>query len=133
MKRIFGSSKQQPQPTISLTEATQKVNKNGRSFFYLIFICLFKKMDERVKVLDEKIKALDTELIGYREKLKKTRPGPARNALQQKALRILKQKKMYEGQREQYMTQSFNMEQANFASQTMHDTVATVFIFYSCF
>jgi len=50
-------------------------------------------MDERVKVLDEKIKALDTELIGYREKLKKTRPGPARNALQQKALRILKQKK----------------------------------------
>jgi len=33
---------------------------------------------------------------------------------------------MYEGQREQYMTQSFNMEQANFASQTMHDTVATV-------
>jgi len=33
---------------------------------------------------------------------------------------------MYEGQRDQMMNQSFNMEQTNFATQSMKDTVVTV-------
>jgi len=106
MKRIFGASKPQ-QPAVSLEEAT-------------------KKVDDRSTGLEEKIKKLDAELIQYREKMKKTKPGPARNALQQKAVRILKQKKMYEQQRDQLMSQSFNMEQANFATQSLKDTVTTV-------
>jgi hypothetical protein len=36
--------------------------------------------------------------------------------------RILKQKKMYENQRDQLSQQSFNMEQSNFAIQGMKDT-----------
>ena len=44
----------------------------------------------------------------------------------QKALRVLKQKKMYEQQRENLMAQSFNMEQANFATQMLKDTKVTV-------
>ena len=39
------------------------------------------------------------------------RDGPGKNAIKQKAMRILKQKKLYEGQMEQLQTQSFNMEQ----------------------
>jgi len=106
MKRIFGGSKQPPKGP-SLTEAITSV-------------------DSRVDGLDQKIKKLDAELVQYREQLKKLKPGPAQNGVRQKAMRILKQKKMYEQQREKLMNQSFNMEQTNFASQTMQDTVTTI-------
>ena len=48
------------------------------------------------------------------------------NSVKQRALRIVKQKRMYEGQRDQLMQQSFNMEQANFTTQTLKDTAVTV-------
>lgn len=54
------------------------------------------------------------------------REGPGKNAVKAKALRILKQKKMYENQLENLRGQSFNMEQANFAHQTLKDTHTTV-------
>eukprot|EP01114_Cavostelium_apophysatum_P023874 TRINITY_DN913_c0_g1_i1.p1 TRINITY_DN913_c0_g1~~TRINITY_DN913_c0_g1_i1.p1 ORF type:complete len:209 (+),score=65.95 TRINITY_DN913_c0_g1_i1:141-767(+) len=107
MRRIFGASKPQG-PVVTLEEATQK-------------------MDGRVGNLDEKIKKLDQELFGYREQMKKFRPGTGpHNTLKQKALRVLKQKKMYEGQRDQLSNQAFNMEQTNFATQSLKDTVTTV-------
>jgi charged multivesicular body protein 5 len=107
MRRLFGGSKPAAPPP-SLEDAT-------------------KRLDTRVTTLDEKIKKLDVELSGYKAQLAKTRPGtPANNALKQKALRVLKQKKMYEAQRDQMMGQSFNMEQAYFATQTIQDTIQTV-------
>ena len=54
------------------------------------------------------------------------REGPAKNAVKQKALRVLKQKKMYENQSDNLKQQSFNMEQANYATQTLKDTKTTV-------
>merc|ERR1712130_336402 len=54
------------------------------------------------------------------------RPGPAKKQVQQKALRVLKQKKMLEGQRENMANTSFNMDQTNFAIQNMKDTQVTV-------
>jgi charged multivesicular body protein 5 len=48
------------------------------------------------------------------------------NAVKQRALRILKQKKMYENQMEGLRNQSFNMEQTNFATQQLKDTKTTV-------
>lgn len=72
------------------------------------------------------MKKLDRELFEIREQMKKTRPGPAQNALKQKALRILKQKKMYEAQSVSMQNQAFNMETQNFAQQTLKDTITTV-------
>ena len=46
--------------------------------------------------------------------------------VKQKAMRVLKQKRMYEQQREQLTNQSFNLEQSNFAIQTVKDTKTTV-------
>lgn len=46
--------------------------------------------------------------------------------VKQKAMRVLKQKKMYEGQLEGLRNQSFNMEQANFGIQQLKDTKTTV-------
>lgn len=50
----------------------------------------------------------------------------SQNGVKQKALRLLKQKKMYENQRENLANQSFNMEQTNYATQMLKDTKITV-------
>lgn len=49
-----------------------------------------------------------------------------KNAMKQQALRILQQKRMYENQRGMMMQQSFNMEQTNFATESVKDTLVTV-------
>lgn len=56
----------------------------------------------------------------------KMREGPAKNSVKAKAMRVLKQKKMYEAQVDNLRQQAFNMEQANYATQTLKDTQATV-------
>jgi len=106
MRRLFGAGgKKEPPP--NLTDAIANVDSRGES-------------------IDKKIAKLDAELVKYRDQMKKTREGPGKNALKQKALRILKQKKMYENQRDQLGQQSFNMEQSNFAIQGMKDTQTTL-------
>jgi charged multivesicular body protein 5 len=105
MRRLFGVKKQPEGP--SLQEAQER-------------------LDGRSGSIEQKIKKLDTELAQLREQMKKVRPGPGQNALKQKALRLLKQKKMYEAQLDQMMNQSFNMEQQLFATQTLKDTITTV-------
>merc|ERR1712176_516977 len=58
--------------------------------------------------------------------MSKVRPCPTKKQIQQKALRVLKQKKMLESQRENMANTSFNMDQTNFAIQNMKDTQVTV-------
>uniref|UniRef100_A0A0K8TTJ4 Charged multivesicular body protein 5 n=1 Tax=Tabanus bromius TaxID=304241 RepID=A0A0K8TTJ4_TABBR len=83
-------------------------------------------VDTRANNIEEKINKLDSELRKYKEQMAKMREGPSKNAVKQKAMRVLKQKKMYEQQLESLRNQSFNMEQANYAAQTLKDTQATV-------
>ncbi|CAO3615680.1 unnamed protein product [Cunninghamella echinulata] len=58
--------------------------------------------------------------------MKKMREGPAKKSVQQKALRVLKQRKMYEAQRENLQQQSFNMEQAQMTTENLRSVMATV-------
>ena len=102
-------------------------------------------MDSRGESIEKKISKLDLELKKYKDQMKKMRDGPSKvgvakkqepldsnspffsqNMVKQKAMRVLKQKKMYEGQLEGLRNQSFNMEQANFGIQSMKDTKTTV-------
>lgn len=83
-------------------------------------------MDQRAEGVEKKIAVLDKDLRKFRDQMAKMREGPAKNAVKAKAMRILKQKKMYEQQLDNLRGQSFNMEQANFAHQTLKDTHATV-------
>ncbi|XP_012676747.1 charged multivesicular body protein 5 [Clupea harengus] len=83
-------------------------------------------VDSRAESIDKKISRLDVELVKYKDQMKKMRDGPSKNMVKQKAMRVLKQKRMYEGQRDQLMQQSFNMEQANYTIQTLKDTKTTV-------
>ena len=73
--------------------------------------------------LDDKIKRLDAQLLVHRDAIRKARPGPAADAAKRRALAILKQKKLLEGQREQLYAQQFNMEQTAFALDSVKDTV----------
>ena len=50
----------------------------------------------------------------------------SQNMVKQRALRVLKQKKMYENQLEGVRNQSFNMEQTNYNTQMLKDTKVTV-------
>ena len=82
--------------------------------------------DKRVDALDQRIKKLDAELAQCKQQMSRMRPGPSQNGIKQRALKILKQKKMYEQQRDQLMGQSFTLEQTNFMAQGMKDTVTIV-------
>jgi len=50
----------------------------------------------------------------------------AQDAVQQRALRTLKQKRMYESQLAQLVQQTFNMESAALATENLRNTMATV-------
>lgn len=83
-------------------------------------------VDSRAESIDKKIARLDGELRKYKEQMSKMRPGPGKNAVKQKALRVLKQKKQYEAQSDNLRNQSFNMEQVNYSTQMLKDTKTTV-------
>uniref|UniRef100_A0A7I5ECV7 Charged multivesicular body protein 5 n=1 Tax=Haemonchus contortus TaxID=6289 RepID=A0A7I5ECV7_HAECO len=105
MKRIFGTGKKEPPP--DLQAAVANIESRGES-------------------IEKKIAKLDGELVKLRDQMVKMREGPSKNMIKQKALRILKQKRMYENQKAQLDQQAFNVDQSNFAIQGMKDTQVTV-------
>ncbi|XP_042502624.1 vacuolar protein sorting-associated protein 60.2-like isoform X2 [Macadamia integrifolia] len=106
MKKIFGAKKEK-EPPPSIQDATNRINTRGEN-------------------VDEKIKKLDAELTRYREQIKKTRPGPAQEAVKGRAMRVLKQKRMYEEQRDMLYNQTFNLDQVAFASEGLKDAQQTM-------
>lgn len=56
--------------------------------------------------------------------MSKMREGPGKAAVQQRALRALKQKRMYENQLGQLQQQTFNMEQAAMTTENLKNTVS---------
>lgn len=108
MKKIFGfKKKKEKPPPVTVEEATEKINRRG-------------------DIADEKIKKLDAELLIFKEQIKKTRPGAAQDALKGRALRVLKQKKMYEAQRDMLYNQSFKLERVSFATEGIKDARETM-------
>ena len=84
------------------------------------------QLDKRGATLDDKIKRLDAELAKHRDLIRRARPGPAQEAAKRRALTVLKQKRLYESQREQLYNQQFNVEQVSFAAQSAKDTAVQV-------
>ncbi len=52
--------------------------------------------------------------------------GSTKQGLKQQAVRLLQQKKQYENQKGLMMQQTFNLEQTNFATETLKDTQVMV-------
>lgn len=68
MRRIFGApKKKEPPPTLEQAGAS---------------------LDSRGTRIDEQIKKLDQQLMQFKDQIKKTRPGPAQEALKRRALTV---------------------------------------------
>ncbi|WZZ43704.1 hypothetical protein YC2023_039963 [Brassica napus] len=74
-------------------------------------------INKRGESVEDKIKKLGVELCKYREHIQKTRSGPVQQALKARAMRLLKQKKMYEGQRDMLYNHTFNLDQVSFTAE----------------
>ncbi|KAJ5225653.1 hypothetical protein N7468_006878 [Penicillium chermesinum] len=105
MNRLFGTKSAAPKPTL-----------DGA----------ISKVDDRVASIDVKLAALNSELSAYQAKLAKMRDGPGKNALRQKALKVLQRRKQYEAQRDQLSHQSWNMEQAGMMQDNLKNVMTTV-------
>lgn len=74
----------------------------------------------------------NAQLGKYRDQLKKLKPGPTRKQVEGRAMQVLKQKRMYEKQRDQVSGQVFNIDQAKFAqvlrARNILDSNAVVFV-----
>merc|ERR1712063_168708 len=106
MSRLFGTAKPQaPKPTLQDTTVT---------------------MERRLGSLDQKIMEKDKELARYTGQMSKMKPGPAKQSVHKRAMMVLKQKKMYESQKEKTMAQQFNIEQIACAQESLETTVETV-------
>ncbi|KAF9247400.1 Snf7 family [Melanogaster broomeanus] len=106
MNRIFGTSTAK-KPKATLQDAINST-------------------DARIASIEVNIKKLDGELMRYKDQMSKLRNGPGKRAIEQRAIRVLRQKKMYEGQLNQLAQQTFNMESAAITTENLRNTMATV-------
>eukprot|EP00560_Eucampia_antarctica_P008657 CAMPEP_0197825178 /NCGR_PEP_ID=MMETSP1437-20131217/2306_1 /TAXON_ID=49252 ORGANISM="Eucampia antarctica, Strain CCMP1452" /NCGR_SAMPLE_ID=MMETSP1437 /ASSEMBLY_ACC=CAM_ASM_001096 /LENGTH=225 /DNA_ID=CAMNT_0043425073 /DNA_START=118 /DNA_END=795 /DNA_ORIENTATION=- len=106
MNRVFGKKKAAA-PAPSLDDASDGLGKRGEH-------------------MDSKIGALEKELKVYKDKMKATKSPAVKKNLQKRAMDVLKRKRMYEQQRDQMMSQQFNIEQASFGIESAKASVQTV-------
>ena len=115
MNRLFGRGTPKT-PAPNLTDCIANVRKRRGEMrsrlqsevcllFIVIFLLSLPQVDSRAESIDKKISRLDAELKKYKDQMGKMREGPAKNAVKQKALRVLKQKKQYEAQTENLRNQ----------------------------
>lgn len=105
MNRLFGGGNKAPKPT--LNDAVDSI-------------------DGRMASLDVSLSKLNSELSAYQQKMSKMRDGPGKNAMKQKALKVLKQRKQIEAQKDQLQSQSWNMQQAQMTTENLKNVMVTV-------
>ncbi|KAK9478368.1 Snf7 family [Lipomyces japonicus] len=105
MNRIFGAKSKEPKPT--LEEAVSN-------------------LDTRISSLDVKLSKVNAELSVYQQKLSRMNDGPGKLALKQKAIKLLRQRKMIETQKDGLQSQSWNMEQASMTTSNLRNVMTTV-------
>lgn len=105
MNRIFGS--RSTAPKVSLNDAITSI-------------------DDRVGSLDVKLSKINSELSTYQQKISRMKDGPGKNALKQKALKLLRQRKQIEGQKDQLENQLWNMTQASMTTENLKNTMITM-------
>jgi len=105
MNRLFGGRNTGPKPT--LNDALGNVQT-------------------RMDSIDVNIAKVNSELATYQQKLSKMRDGPGKGAIKQRAKACLERRRMYESQKDQLMSQSWNMEQASMMQDNLRNTMTTV-------
>mmetsp|Transcript_12902 Transcript_12902/g.13001 ORF Transcript_12902/g.13001 Transcript_12902/m.13001 type:complete len:205 (+) Transcript_12902:2-616(+) len=106
MRRLFGGKKQPGPPAPTLDETSQS-------------------MDKRVQGLREKVAECDKDLAQLKEEIKRSR-GTSSSMAKQRAVQVLKRRKMYQQQLDNLLGQQFNVEQMSFQTQGIQDTINAV-------
>lgn len=107
MNNIFRFKKKNKDPPPTIQDASDRISKRGES-------------------VEEKIRKLDVELARYGEQIRETRPGHSQDSLKNRAMRILKQKRMYQKQCDILYNQTYNLEQVSFATDGLKDAQQTM-------
>jgi len=104
MHRLFGRAKETPAatPAPSLGDHIAKLEGKG--------------VDLEAKIAD-----CDRQLVAIKAQLAKCKTAAQQAPHKQRAMAILKRKKMYEQQRDGMMTRAMNMEQTQFAIDGMKE------------
>lgn len=150
MKRIFGTAKKTEAPPVEFGQVSERMDQRtsaydffhpergitfsaGKAYQYstipeLSCACASKAAEVTMPQcrLDGKINDIDTKLKKYKEQISSARTPAAQRAAKQQALRLLKQKKLYEGQRDQMYAQQMNLESTQFMTEQMKDTADQV-------
>ncbi|KAK9459616.1 Snf7 family [Lipomyces oligophaga] len=105
MDRLFGGKNKAPKPT--LEDA-------------------MSGLDTRISEIDVKLSKLNAELATYQQKMSRMSDGPGKNAYKQKALKVLRQRKLIEAQKDSLQSQSWNMEQAAMTTNSLRNVMTTV-------
>lgn len=101
MKRLFGSKKDEaPKPTLSDANA---------------------RLENRGDAIDAKCKKIDEDLVKLKQQIQNSR-GPTQARFKQRAMQLLQQKRMYEGQRDVVYQQQSNIDQLQFTTEMIQDT-----------
>ncbi len=108
MQRLFGAKKK-PAPEVKAPSLSETSGKLG----------------ERAKVIEAKVNECTKQINDLKMAMKK-QTGVAYKNSQQKALVILKRRKMYENQLNTLLSQQFNVDQVQFTSETIQTTIDTV-------
>ena len=82
-------------------------------------------MDARGKVIQTKVDDCNKELNEIKKQMA-TAKGTRLKTLKQKALQVLRRRKMYDQQLGHVMNQQFNVDQVAFAQESIQDTINTV-------
>mmetsp|Transcript_9562 Transcript_9562/g.16553 ORF Transcript_9562/g.16553 Transcript_9562/m.16553 type:complete len:228 (+) Transcript_9562:239-922(+) len=84
-------------------------------------------LEMRQGTLDAKIKQCEKDLAAYKKEMQRLKPGTSQyNMYKQRALRVLKQKRVYEKQMQTTNNQQFNMDQIAFAKEQVYDAKAAM-------
>lgn len=85
-------------------------------------------MDARIDTLDARIAKLDTELRKHRDAIKAmgARGGPALEQAKKRAMNVLKQKKVLEGQRDKITANVMRIDETRYTTSALEDQVEMV-------
>ena len=76
-------------------------------------------------MIQVKVDECNKELLQIKNQMK-TAKGTSYKTLQQKALNVLRRRKMYDAQLSNVMNQQFNIDQVQFTTETITNTIETV-------
>ena len=108
MKKLFGAKKkEEPKPPAPTLDETST------------------KLGDRGKVVQLKVDECNKQLVDIKNQMKIAK-GMAYKSLQNKALQVLRRRKMYDAQLNNVMSQQFNIDQVAFTTETITSTIDTM-------